>query len=208
MQMFMGITGFMAWHVSKRAHLAIPATPEGRLFGYLEEADRLNAGIFVFQVWDFFASLFIPEHATPVFLTHHLLAALCAYFSLEYQYAHHYAIFFGGCSEISSIFLVIADFDNYFPASQGTSWQGLVTACQGMFVLTFSYYRIVGWWQESYRLWSDALIVLDKKSGLRPGKSLLFLYVFLAVDVALGLLQVYWFGFGILPKLVEIFSGS
>ena len=208
MQLFMGITGFMAWHVSKRAHSAIPATPEGRLFGYLEEADRLNAGIFVFQVWDFFASLFIPEHATPVFLTHHLLAALCAYFSLEYQYAHHYAIFFGGCSEISSIFLVVADFDNFFPASHGTSWQGLVTACQGMFVLTFFYYRIVGWWQESYRLWSDALIVLGKKSRLRPGKSLLFLYVFLAVDVALGLLQLYWFGFGILPKLVEIFGGS
>jgi hypothetical protein len=208
MQLFMGITGFMVWHVSKRAHSAIPATPEGRLFGYIEEADRLMAGVFVFQVWDFFFSLFIPEHATPVFLTHHILAALTAYFSLEYQYAHHYSIFFGGCSEISSIFLVICGFDTNFPASDGTNWKGFVTACQGIFVLTFFYYRIVAWGQVSYRLWSDALIVLDKKSGLRPKKELFFLYLFLAMDVALGLLQLYWFGFGILPKLAELAAGA
>eukprot|EP00978_Attheya_sp_CCMP212_P024679 scaffold77905_cov58-Attheya_sp.AAC.8 len=85
MQVFMGFTGVSAWHISKRAHLAIPATPEGRLFGYLEEADRLNAGILVFQVWDFVASLSIPEHATAIFLTHHALAALTAWFSLKYQ---------------------------------------------------------------------------------------------------------------------------
>ena len=80
MQLFMGITGFLAWHVTKRAHTGVISTTKGRLFGFLQEADRLNAGIFVFQVWDFFASLFIPEHAT-----HHVLAALTGYFSLKYQ---------------------------------------------------------------------------------------------------------------------------
>jgi hypothetical protein len=208
MQLFMGITGFMAWHVTKRAHSAIPATPEGRIFGYLEEADRLNAGVFVFQVWDSLASFFVRGYATPIFLTHHFLAALTSYFSLEYQYAHHYAIFFGGCSEISSIFLVVADFNNYFPAGDGTLWRGFVTFCVGGFVVSFFYYRLVGWWQVSYSLWSDVLIVLDKKTGLRPEKSLYFLYVFLFMDVALGSLQVYWFAFGILPKLAEVVVGS
>ena len=204
----MGITGFWTWHVSRRAHTAIPDTPEGRIFGFIEEGDRLNAGIFVFQVWDFFASLTIPEHATPVFLTHHVLAALTAYFSLEYQYVHHYAIFFGGCSEISSIFLVICDFDVYFPAGRGSLWGAFVTMCQALFSLTFFYYRVLGWWQESYRLWSDALIVLDKKSGLRGGKSMSFLYVFLAMDIVLGILQLYWFGFGIIPKIAEVLADS
>jgi hypothetical protein len=203
----MGVTGFVAWHVTKRAHTAIPNTPHGRLFGYILEADRLNAGIFVFQTWDFLASLMIPEHSSPVFLAHHLIAAMTAYFSLEYSYVHHYAIFFGGCSEISSIFLVICDFDVYFPAQQQGSavWATIVMFCQVAFTLTFFYYRGVGWWTVSYKLWSDALTVLsDKKSessspsspSLPTGKRW-FLYIFLAADVILGSLQLYWIFFGI-----------
>jgi hypothetical protein len=199
MQLFMGLSGFFAWHVTKRAHTTIPNTPHGRLFGYIPEADRLNAGIFVFQTWDFFASLFIPEHASPVFLAHHVVAALTAYFSLEHAYVHHYAIFFGGCSEISSIFLVICDFDVYFPAGRGSAWGAFVTFCQLAFTLTFFYYRGVGWWKVSYNLWSDALTVLKKTPanvGLPTGKKW-FLYVFLAADVMLGSLQLYWILFGI-----------
>lgn len=204
----MGTTGFLAWHVSKRAQTAIPATPEGRLFGFLEESDRLNAGIFVFQVWDFLASLFIPEHATFIFLGHHVLAALTAWFSLEYQFVHYYALFFGGCSEISSIFLVLCDFDVYFPANRGSVWGGIILMCQASFTLTFLYYRVIAWWWVSYRLWCDVLHVVKKKTAQehRPGK-VWFLYIFLALDVVLGLLQVYWFGFGILPKIAEVLSG-
>jgi hypothetical protein len=205
MQIFMGVTGFLAWHWTKRAHIAIPNTPEGRLFGYLDEADRLNAGIFVFQVWDFFFSMMIPEHATFIFLSHHVLSALTAWFSLEYQLVHHYAIFFGGCSEISSIFLVACDYDVYFPASRGSGWGAFIFFCQASFTLSFFYYRVIGWWMVSARLWTDVMYM--RKNNLaeqyRPGKAW-FLYVFLAMDIVLGLLQVYWFGFAILPKILEI----
>jgi hypothetical protein len=209
MQVFMGFTGVIAWHISKRAHLGIPATPEGRLFGYLEEADRLNAGILVFQVWDFVASLSIPEHATAIFLTHHALAALTAWFSLKYQFVHYYAIYFGGCSEFSSIFLVLCDFDVYFPTNRGSLWGGFIFASQVGFTVTFFYYRVIGWWKVSYQLWSDVLHVLknDIMQQYRPGKTW-FLYVFLVLDLVLGLLQVYWFGFGILPKIMEILVDS
>lgn len=37
----------------------------------------------------------------------------------------------------------------------------------------------------------------------RPGKAW-FLFGFLVLDFLLGLLQVYWFGFGIVPKILEI----
>jgi len=94
----MGGMGFWTWHVTKKVVTGIPQTPEGRLFGYLNEADQLNAGIFVYQTFDFFASMFVPEHATTIFLTHHLLAAITAWMSLEYQMVHYYAVFFGGCS--------------------------------------------------------------------------------------------------------------
>jgi hypothetical protein len=98
MQLYTGGMGFMAWHLTKRVVTGLPQTPEGRLFGYLEEADQLNTGIFVYQTFDFFSSLLVPEHNQIVFLVHHVLAATTAWMSLEYQMVHYYAIFFGGCS--------------------------------------------------------------------------------------------------------------
>lgn len=206
MQLYMGGMGFMAWHVTKRVVTGIPQTPEGRLFGYLEEADKLNAGIFVYQTFDFFASMVVPEHNTMIFLAHHLLAAITSWMSLEYQMVHHYAVFFGGCSEISTIFLVLCDFDVYFPAEdRGSTWGMVITFCQVAFTFSFLYYRCIGWWQNSFRLWSDVLHVHKKGviDDYRPGKAW-FLYSFLALDLLLGALQVYWFFFGIVPKILEI----
>ena len=203
MQMFMGLSGLLGWHGPRK--IRKPASPEGRLFGYFPEADQLNAGIFVYQTWDFFFSLSIPEHATFVFLTHHFLAALLAYFSLEYQIVHYYGIFYGGCSEISSIFLVFCDFDIYFPAGRGSAWGGFIMFCQASFVLLFLGYRVIGWWAVGYQLWSDALYMVRKGTAedYRPGRSW-FLYFSLAMSIALGLLQLYWFVFGMLPNIAEI----
>ena len=78
-------SGFRSWHLSGRVHRKTPATPEGRLFGYLEEAENLAVINFTFQIWDFLVSLTIPEHRTTVFLCHHLAAAVVCWFSLSYQ---------------------------------------------------------------------------------------------------------------------------
>lgn len=209
MQLYMGLMGFWTWHVTKRVVSGIPQTPEGRLFGYLKEADYLNAGIFIYQTFDFFASMIVPEHCTAVFLTHHVLAAFTAWMSLEFQMVHYYAVFFGGCSEISTIFLVLCDFDVYFPAEHGSLWGAIITFCQVCFTLCFLYYRVIGWWQVSFQLWSDFLTVSKKNviDDYRPGKAW-FLYGFLALDILLGLLQLYWFGFGIVPKILEILEAG
>ncbi|KAG7349184.1 TLC domain containing protein [Nitzschia inconspicua] len=204
MQLYMGLLGMWTWHFSK-AIRSVPNTSEGRLFGYLKEADYLNTGIFIYQTFDFFASIFVPEHCTAIFLTHHVLAAYTAWMSLEFQMVHYYAIFFGGCSEISTIFLVLCDFDVYFPAERGSVWGAIITFCQVSFTFAFLYYRVIGWWYVSVQLWSDVLTVAKKKAidNYRPGKAW-FLYCFLLMDLLLGLLQVYWFGFGIVPKILEI----
>uniref|UniRef100_A0A7S4AQ81 TLC domain-containing protein n=1 Tax=Pseudo-nitzschia australis TaxID=44445 RepID=A0A7S4AQ81_9STRA len=206
MQLYMGGMGFLTWHMTKKVVTKIPQTPEGRLFGYLDEADRLNSGIFVYQTYDFFTSMFVPEHNTAIFLTHHFLAAVTSWMSLEYQMVHYYAIFFGGCSEISTIFLVLCDFDVYFPAEdRGSLWGMTILFCQVSFTLSFFYYRVIGWWQVSFQLWSDVFAVAKKGciEEYRPGKGW-FLYGFLAMDFLLGALQVYWFAFGILPKVFEV----
>ena len=59
-QIFLAGNGYMAWHLGAK-----PVNPHQRLFGYLSSADRMNAGILVYQLWDFVFSLAIPEHATP-----------------------------------------------------------------------------------------------------------------------------------------------
>jgi hypothetical protein len=204
MQLYMGLLGLWTWHLSN-AITTIPKTPEGRLFGYLKHADYLNTGIFIYQTFDFFASMLVPEHCTAIFLTHHLLAAFTAWMSLEFQMVHYYAIFFGGCSEISTIFLVLCDFNVYFPAQRGSLWGAIITLCQVSFTFTFLYYRVIGWWSVSFRLWSDVFVVAKKGAieRYRPGKAW-FLYGFLVMDLLLGLLQIYWFGFGIVPKILEI----
>jgi len=206
MMFYMGSLGFYTWHISKNAHTKVPNNPEGRLFGYLEEADKLNTAIFICQTWDFFASLLIPEHRTLIFLAHHALSGFTAWYSLNYQVVHHYSIFFGGISEVSSIFLVFCDLDVYFPAKKDSSYATFIFACQALFTLCFFAYRVVGWWVVSYRLWHDARYAWENEivNKYRPGRTY-FLPIFLSLDTSLGLLQLYWAGL-IVQKVSEIMA--
>lgn len=82
---YLGLLGIYSYYISKRGvKYAIPNTPQGRIFGHLQEADYVNVGIVVFQGWDFVASIFFEEHCTPIMMTHHLLAFICGLYSLEY----------------------------------------------------------------------------------------------------------------------------
>jgi hypothetical protein len=189
-----GSVGFWTWHVSRRAHTAIPPTPEGRLFGYLPEAEWLASVNFTFQFWDFFISLLIPEHRTPLMLCHHLIAATVGWFSIRYTYLQFYGVFFLGCSELSSIFLVFVDLGRYFPPVPGTIYDSLVNAvCGPLFAAGFIYYRVLLWWPVSYQLLLDITAVMKsgQASKLRPTKEWV-LYLYLGLNLPLGLLQLYW----------------
>eukprot|EP00567_Pseudictyota_dubia_P014159 CAMPEP_0197437830 /NCGR_PEP_ID=MMETSP1175-20131217/4976_1 /TAXON_ID=1003142 /ORGANISM="Triceratium dubium, Strain CCMP147" /LENGTH=283 /DNA_ID=CAMNT_0042967445 /DNA_START=160 /DNA_END=1011 /DNA_ORIENTATION=- len=204
---YCGVMGFVTWHVTQSVYSKLPSTPEGRLFGYLRESENLAAANFTFQLWDFFVSLAIPEHATPVLLLHHAAAALVSWFSLSFQVLHYYGVFFLGCSEVSSVFLVFIDLARYFPPSAGSPFDRFISVCQPAFFVTFGWYRIVLWWKVSFLLWKDILYVLrsGRAEELRPGKSFC-LYIYLFLNVALGLLQVFWFGI-ILQEAHKVLSG-
>jgi hypothetical protein len=214
MQVFMAYHGLVYWHLYPRRHdKKTNTTPEQRLFGKIPVAERLNVGILVFQTWDFVFSLFIPEHASPVFLAHHILTGATAYASLQYQLVHYYALYFGGCCEISSIFLVVCDYNLYFPVSaqHPAGWKLFVGVCQVAFVLTFVGYRILGWWYYSIQLWSDVQQVPKKQRNSRSSSIVAptrLLNAFLTMDLVLGALQVHWFVFGMIPKIQEIFGNS
>jgi len=194
----MGLMGVYNWHFNPQLKQLAPnnnnktaATSEDRLFAYLSAADYCNVVILSYQIWDLVLAFQIPENWDPLFLLHHVMAIITAYCALEYQMMPYYSIYYGGCSEFSSIFLILLDKDQMFVGCVDEKW---LLVFQGMFFLTFSYYRIFGWISHSVPLFKDCDAVL--KSGSleqhRPGKTFV-LRLFLGLDVVLGLLQCYWY---------------
>jgi hypothetical protein len=223
--MTMGLMGVYHWHFTQPLQdlagnaaaannkKSSSAGPEDRLFGYLPASEFQNVVLFCYQVWDLGVSWTIPEHLDPIFLVHHVLAALTAYCSLEYQMVPYYSIFYGGCSEFSSIFLIFVDAEQQFLVASssssvtlGSSLDPFLLLCKVMFFLTFSYYRIFGWIYYSVPLWRDCRTVIQSGSAEqhRPGKTY-FLYLFLALNVLLGGLQCYWY-YKILATAVAMFT--
>ena len=209
----MGLMGVYHWHFSpsfqRQFATSTTATAEDRLFGASRAADVQNVVILCYQIWDFGVSFTIPENMDPIFMVHHLLAMMTAYCSLEFQMVPYYSIFYGGCSEFSSIFLVFLDKDQLLsPLVEANLWMDQwLLVCKGMFFLTFSYYRIFGWIYYSFPLWKDCRAVMASGSAEqhRPGRSF-FLRVFLGLDVVLGALQCYWY-YNILENVAALFVG-
>lgn len=189
------LIGIYEWYINKRGpHAMLPPTPEGRLFGYLAQSERLSAYSFAYQAFDFVVSLTIPEHCTPIMMAHHFLAAAVAYCSIRYQFLHYYGFFYLGLSEVSTLFLVWMDLANYYTPVPGSVLATFIEAVAGpAFVVTFTWYRVLQWWPVSIQLFRDAHHVMQsgKLEQLRPKQSWV-LWVFLCSNLPLGLLQLYW----------------
>ena len=133
--------------------------------------------------------------------------------TLVTQFTYSGAVYFGGVSEFSSIFLCISQLFQYYPPSSlasdpstslSTILHSLESFSQAMFVLTFFIFRIIGWAYYSYMFISDGLYVLkhDLLKRFSPGSGWFLLYL-LSMAVLLGGLQLYWLG-GIVEKLRDI----
>lgn len=106
----------------------------------------------------------------------------------------HYAVFFLGVTEFSSLFLVIVDMAKFFPPEAGTIYETLVAVSGPLFAVSFTIYRVFLWWKVSFLLWQDCYHVVTTgiSNKLRPGKNFV-LYMFLVLNIPLGILQLYWF---------------
>jgi hypothetical protein len=191
----MGLMGTYHWHFSPQLKHLHRSSSRDRLLGYLAASDYQNVVIFCWQCWDLAMAIMIPENRDPLFLLHHVLAIITAYCSLEYQMMSYYSIFYGGCSELSSIFLIFVANDNLFvDVAEGGWLETWLLICKAMFFATFTAYRIVGWIYYSFPLWKDCQQLTD--SGMiekhRPGKTFVVRF-FQGLDVALGALQCYWY---------------
>lgn len=192
------LLGIHAWYVTRRPHTDMPAahTPQGRLLAHMPEAERLAAYALAYQLFDLIISVTIPEHCTVIMMTHHTMAALVAYCSIRYTVLHYYSFFFLGLSEVSTLFLVWMDLATFFPPPPDT-WFGIFidTVAGPGFVVTFICYRVVQWWPMSLQLFRDVRHVVAQTNlfrTLRPQQGPWVLYVFLACNLPLGILQLYW----------------
>jgi hypothetical protein len=171
------------------------SSAEVRLFGYIPASERLAAISFAFQIFDFVVSLGIPEHRTVIMLLHHLAAATVSFCSFRFTMLQAYGIFFLGLSEVSSVFLVFVDLARYFPPVPGSFYDNFIRcfAAPG-FVLCFIIYRVFYWWPVSMQLFRDVFhvtVTTQRAQQLRPG-NVWVLYLYLVLNVPLGLLQLYW----------------
>mmetsp|Transcript_11644 Transcript_11644/g.18911 ORF Transcript_11644/g.18911 Transcript_11644/m.18911 type:complete len:319 (-) Transcript_11644:211-1167(-) len=225
---YLGLLGVYTFFISKRALNELPQTPQGRYFGnvltegrvLLPEADWICAVIVIFQGWDFVVSMFFEEHCTRIMMCHHFLAFICGFFCLVYEVNPFYAVYIGGVSEFSSIFLCISQFFQFCPpaslVSPSSSYvlpilhllSAIEAFSQIMFVISFLMFRIVGWAYLSYLLCKDGSYIM--KHGLcrrySPGSGW-FLWYLLACSLGLGALQVFWVR-GIVNKVLEVMNGN
>jgi hypothetical protein len=100
-----------------------------------------------------------------------------------------------GCSEISTIPLIAIDLAKFFPPLPDTRYDFLVNAISGpLFAITFTYYRVILWWQVGFQMFRDIFHILKNGEARkqRPGRNHV-LYVMMVLNFLLGLLQLYWF---------------
>ena len=112
------------------------------------------------------------------------------------------AVYFGGVSEFSSIFLALSTLFQYHPPSALVSadsshlplLQVLELFCQAMFVLTFFIFRIVGWVHTCYKFLFDCRYVIQNNlvKSYQPGSGW-FLWYLITISLLLSAIQMFWF---------------
>ena len=105
-----------------------------------------------------------------------------------------YVVFYLGCSEISTIFLIFVDIAKFFPPIPGSTYDTFIGAfCGPLFAVSFIYYRVILWWPIGLQMLRDIRHVQANGMAdkLRPGRNHV-LYTMIAVNIVLGLLQLYW----------------
>ena len=167
----------------------------GRLYAHNEVAQWITVINLAYQIWDFAVSLTIPEYCTMIMMSHHAAAGIVAWSGIYNDMLSYYALFFMGISEVSSIWLVSLDIAKYFVLPPGSLWQLFFQHVTGpLFMGTFIFYRIILWWPCSFQLLRDVQEVVStgKAVEARGAGRVWILYLWLALNFPLGLLQLYW----------------
>jgi len=160
------------------------------LFGFSDAGWALMKFMLGFQCFDIIVSASTPSLRKAEHLGHHILSACCALACLSGPLFSHYACFFFGAVEISSVPLTFVDIYRSVPALAKGSKHGAVNeASRSAFAVSFVALRVVYW---PYVLW---LMFGDMRAAHAAGDFRGFEFQFgllFVVASMLSLLQQYW----------------
>lgn len=164
----------------------VPLTPEDRLFGEQPDADLIARLMLAIQAWDILLHISVEWLRQPEMIVHHLLTALISFLGANRRLLLHYAPFFLGVVELSSVPLVVVS--TLHPERFGWLVMGkessIIVAkvnsiCRYSFAASFIVLRLLCWPVVGLWCWSDMLWALysDAESAVanRTCIGLLFL---------------------------------
>lgn len=155
---------------------------------YYAPGERIAATMIGFQVYELLACIPSPRlRMGGLMIMHHTIAGGLAYFAYFYQVYHHYAIFYMGTIELSSLPLAFVDLFKYYPKLR-TEWPAANEMARTLFAPCFLVLRTFMWPFVSFRFWQDSLAAqADPNCGVVN-----IIYLYQACNIPMTLLQWYW----------------
>ena len=167
-------------------------TNDDRLYGRSDTALLLGEVMTAYQMWNLVVCcLFVKEYCTVNFIVHHFTTMLLSS-TVLHPYVNHYALFYIGIAETSSIPLTVMDNIKFLKLG----YPRLLSLARGTFGALFFALRVVAWTYVNVYFWYDHIVNRHRIHSV-PVVAL-----FLVSNVGLTGLQYYW-GYLIGRRLVK-----
>jgi hypothetical protein len=166
---------------------------DARLFSSHPGALRILLFFFSYQVKNLYDT--IVWNDGPEFIFHHVASLAASYSAIFPGFAHSYAVFFVGLSEISTAVLcLLANFDDeHGVKGMGDAFPLTKVTIGGIFFVLFILCRSIAWPIATYYIMRDSYHALKHKSARAQQRR----YVVISSMVLLGglsILQLAWLG--------------
>lgn len=140
-----------------------------------------------YQWWNFCGGLYLPEFGDFASLAHHVVTMGIAYFSISGPVWQYYAVYFLGCSEVSTVPLTIVDIFAKFPRLC-ERFPTVNSVSRLLFAFLFLVSRVIYFPILDYSFWMDNY-ELHQSGKVRQYLPIVF---FLVANIFMTGLQFFW----------------
>jgi hypothetical protein len=163
--------------------------------------DKLLIPMLAYQTWNFAVGLYLKEFGDLPSLAHHIVTMGISYFSMDGPVWQYYAVYFLGCSEVSTVPLTVVDIFAKFPRYQD-KFPMVNTVCRLLFAGLFLGSRVIYFPILDYHFWTDNYN-LHISGGVQNYFPVIY---FLVANVFMTGLQFFW-GLKMLGFIQNTISG-
>lgn len=155
------------------------------------------------QAYELLACWFSPRLRGPLgeMVAHHVVAGFLSTLISMRGCFQHYAVFFTGVAEVSSVPLAVVDLFKHFPRLR-EHYRLTNEVVRNVFAATFLACRTFAWSYVSLSFWRDSFGALGTTTTIENT-----IYIFMVCNVGMTLLQWYW-SWLILEKVYQKVTGD